>query len=257
MSGSWPRAFLLPLPFLAAAAGACVDGHGPASDAIAGDAVAGGAPADEAYAAARQRMVSEQVEARGVRDARVLEAMRRVPRHAFVPAELRAEAYADHPLPIGHGQTISQPYIVAFMTEALGLRGGEKVLEIGTGSGYQAAVLAEIAGEVFTIEIVEPLARAAEQRLREHGYHNVRVRAGDGYQGWPEAAPFDAVIVTAAPERVPQPLLDQLRPGGRLVIPVGGAWQELILLEKTAQGLRERRLLPVRFVPMTGQAERQ
>lgn len=205
----------------------------------------------------RLRMVAEQVASRGIEDPRVLEAMRRVPRHRFVPESCQDDAYADHPLPIGHGQTISQPYIVAFMTEALRLRGGEKVLEIGTGSGYQAAVLAELGCEVYTMEIVEPLAREAGERLRALGYERVHVRAGDGYRGWPEAAPFDAVIVTAAPDHVPQPLVEQLMPGGRLVLPVGDLWQELVLVEKTADGTVQRDLLPVRFVPMTGKAERR
>jgi protein-L-isoaspartate(D-aspartate) O-methyltransferase len=202
----------------------------------------------------RERMVAEQVAARGVADARVLEALRRVPRHLFVPENVRGEAYGDHPLPIGQGQTISQPYIVGFMTEALGLRGGETVLEIGTGSGYQAAVLSLVARKVFTIEIVEPLAQEARARLATLGYANVDVRAGDGYAGWPEAAPFDAIMVTAAAPRVPEPLKAQLREGGRLVIPVGGDGdtQELLLLVRRGALFEERRLLPVRFVPMTG-----
>jgi protein-L-isoaspartate(D-aspartate) O-methyltransferase len=201
---------------------------------------------------AREAMVAEQIEQRGVRDARTLAAMRKVPRHLFVPPALQAEAYSDHPLPIGHDQTISQPYIVALMTEALGLRGGETVLEVGTGSGYQAAVLAEIAARVFTIEIVAPLAEEARERLKRLGYRNVEVRAGDGYAGWPEKAPFDAVMVTAAAPRVPQPLKQQLKDGGRLVIPVGDESQELVVLTRTGTAYVEDRLLPVRFVPMTG-----
>ena len=197
-------------------------------------------------------MVAAQIEERGVRDPRTLAAMRKVPRHLFVPPHLAHDAYADHPLPIGHGQTISQPYIVAFMTEALGLRGGETVLEIGTGSGYQAAVLAEIAARVYTIEIVAPLAEESRERLARLGYGNVEVRAGDGYQGWPERAPFDAVIVTAAAPRVPEPLKEQLKDGGRLVIPVGDAYQELIVLTRRGTRYAEERVLPVRFVPMTG-----
>ena len=203
-------------------------------------------------ARAREAMVADQIEERGVRDPRTLAAMRKVPRHLFVPPALAREAYADHPLPIGHAQTISQPYIVAFMTEALGLRGGEKVLEVGTGSGYQAAVLAEIAARVYTIEIVAPLAEEARERLARLGYGNVEVRAGDGYQGWPEAAPFDAVIVTAAAPRIPAPLKEQLKDGGRLVIPVGEEYQELIVVTRRGTGYAEKRVLPVRFVPMTG-----
>jgi len=201
---------------------------------------------------AREAMVAEQIEQRGVRDARTLAAMRTVPRHLFVPPALQAEAYADHPLPIGHDQTISQPYIVAFMTEALGLRGGETVLEVGTGSGYQAAVLAEIAARVYTIEIVAPLAEEARERLKRLGYRNVEVRAGDGYAGWPEKAPFDAVMVTAAAPHIPEPLKQQLKDGGRLVIPVGDESQELVVLTRTGTAYVEDRVLPVRFVPMTG-----
>jgi protein-L-isoaspartate(D-aspartate) O-methyltransferase len=201
---------------------------------------------------AREAMVKDQIEARGVRDPRTLAALRKVQRHLFVPPEVAAQAYGDHPLPIGHGQTISQPYIVAFMTEALGLRGGETVLEVGTGSGYQAAVLAEIVARVFTIEIVAPLAEEARERLKRLGYRNVEVRAGDGYLGWPEAAPFDAVIVTAAAPRVPEPLKQQLKDGGRLVIPVGEEYQELMVVTKKGSTYVEDRVLPVRFVPMTG-----
>jgi protein-L-isoaspartate(D-aspartate) O-methyltransferase len=203
-------------------------------------------------ARAREEMVAAQIEARGVRDSRTLAALRKVPRHLFVPPDLAGEAYGDGPLPIGHGQTISQPYIVAFMTEALGLRGGETVLEVGTGSGYQAAVLAEIAARVFTIEIVAPLAEEARERLARLGYGNVEVRAGDGYQGWAEKAPFDAVIVTAASPRVPEPLEQQLKDGGRLVIPVGDEYQELMVVTRRGTAYTESRVLPVRFVPMTG-----
>jgi protein-L-isoaspartate(D-aspartate) O-methyltransferase len=213
----------------------------------AGASLATGPRQDE-----RDAMVSSQIEARGVDDERVLAAMRRVPRHEFVPAEWRSRAYDDRPLTIGWEQTISQPFIVAFMTEALELRGGEKVLEIGTGSGYQAAVLAALGCTVYSIEIVEPLARNADATLRRLGYE-VQVRAGDGYRGWPEAAPFDAIIVTAAPERVPQPLVDQLAVGGRLVLPVGGHEQRLVRLDKTSRGVHRTELLPVRFVPMTGE----
>jgi protein-L-isoaspartate(D-aspartate) O-methyltransferase len=210
-------------------------------------------PQQAAPEGARERMVVEQIEARGVRDARTRAALRKVPRHLFVPPEAEAQAYDDHPLPIGHGQTISQPYIVAFMTEALGLRGGERVLEVGTGSGYQAAVLAEIAAQVYSIEIVEPLAAEAKERLRRLGVSNVEVRAGDGYAGWPEAAPFDAVIVTAAAPRIPEPLKQQLEDGGRLIIPVGEGVQELVVVTRRGANFEERSVLPVRFVPMTGQ----
>lgn len=202
----------------------------------------------------REAMVATQVAARGVRDLKTLAALRKVPRHLFVPPALAAQAYADHPLPIGHEQTISQPYVVAFMTEALVLRGGEKVLEVGTGCGYQAAVLAEIASAVFTIEIVAPLAGEAAERLQRLGHANVRVRAGDGYLGWPEEAPFDAIVVTAAPDHVPQPLVDQLKPGGRMVIPVGreGGIQQLLVIAKDRDGrATTRRTIPVRFVPLT------
>ena len=200
-------------------------------------------------------MVDEQLARRDVHDQRVLEAMRRIPRHLFIPLENRDEAYADNPVPIGFGQTISQPYIVGFMSQILKIKGGEKILEIGTGSGYQAAVLAELGAEVFTIEIIEPLAKEAEVRLQSMGYKNIHVRSGDGYQGWPEHAPYDDVIVTAAPEHIPQPLIDQLAEGGHMIIPVGGMMQELILLEKKPEGLRKTAVLPVRFVPMTGKAQ--
>lgn len=211
------------------------------------------------YAVLRERMVQQDIAARGVSDKLVLQAMRKVERHKFVPAHLRAQAYADHPLPIGEDQTISQPYIVAFMTEQMGLKGGEKVLEIGTGSGYQAAILAEIAKEVYTIEIVPVLGKRAEALLKELGYKNVHVRVGDGYKGWPEYAPFDAVIVTCAPDHIPQPLMDQLKVGGRIIIPVGEQWlgQELVLVTKTEKGIQKKSVLPVRFIPMTGEAERK
>jgi protein-L-isoaspartate(D-aspartate) O-methyltransferase len=218
-----------------------------------GSCAATRAPDD--YAAARARMVQQQLEARGVRDPRVLATMGKVPRHEFVPERYRSQAYDDTPLPIGERQTISQPYIVAFMTEQLQLKGGERVLEVGTGSGYQAAVLAELCRDVYTIEIIDQLATRARERLARLGYRTVHVRSGDGYRGWPEVAPFDAIIVTAAPGHVPQPLIDQLKLGGRMIVPVGEANQELIRLTKTAGGVREERLLPVRFVPMTGEAQ--
>jgi protein-L-isoaspartate(D-aspartate) O-methyltransferase len=214
--------------------------------------------AEDAFGPARQRMVAEQLagSGRGITNLRVLKVMGRVPRHEFVPEGLRASAYDDCPLPIGHGQTISQPFIVAFMTEQLEPKPTDRVLEIGTGSGYQAAVLAELTAQVYTIEIVEDLAQRAEADLKRLGHTNVCVRAGDGYKGWPEAAPFDSIMVTCAPEKVPQPLIEELKDGGRMIIPVGPAWnQELVLLRKRAGKLEQTAVLPVRFVPMTGQAQ--
>jgi len=214
--------------------------------------------AQDPYTQKRYQMVKHQIQWRGIRDTLVLNAMRKVPRHLFVPDYLMPQAYVDSPLPIGEGQTISQPYIVAFMTEALELKGGEKVLEIGTGSGYQAAVLAEIAREVYTIEIVPTLGRRAEELLKKVSYKNVHVKIGDGYRGLPEQAPFDAVIVTAAPGHIPQPLVDQLKKGGRMIIPVGDYYQELILIEKKSDGsIKKKSVLPVRFVPMTGEAQKK
>jgi protein-L-isoaspartate(D-aspartate) O-methyltransferase len=201
-------------------------------------------------------MVQRQLSAPGrdITNARVLAVMGRLPRHEFVPPNQRAQAYDDHPLPIGHEQTISQPFIVAFMTEKLEPKQADKVLEIGTGSGYQAAVLGELVGAVYTIEIVAPLARRAQADLKRLGYTNVFVRAGDGYQGWAEAAPFDAIIVTCAPDHVPEPLVAQLKDGGRMIIPVGsGSSQELYLLRKKQGKIEKEAVLPVRFVPMTGQ----
>lgn len=211
----------------------------------------------DTYTVERERMVSQQIERRGVSDKLVLKAMREVPRHEFVPEDMKPYAYVDDPQPIGEDQTISQPYIVALMTELLELDGGEKVLEIGTGSGYQAAILAEIAGEVYTIEIIESLAKSAEARLQGMGYTNITVKWGDGYQGWEEHAPFDHVIVTAAPDHVPQPLVDQLKVGGRMVIPVGAYYQELKVLTKTEDGVEERSIISVGFVPMTGEAQQK
>lgn len=201
---------------------------------------------------ARDRMVREQIEARGVKDPRVLEAMRAVPRHEFVPPVAEPQAYEDHPLPIGKGQTISQPYIVALMTELLAPQKEDRVLEVGTGSGYQAAVLSGLVKQVYTIELIEELAASARQRLRRLGYKNVEVRRGDGYAGWPEQAPFDKIIVTAAPESVPPALEAQLKPGGRLVIPAGPRFgQELLVVEKDLRGrMKSRSVIPVMFVPM-------
>ena len=212
---------------------------------------------DDPWAGPRARMVEEQIAARGVADRRVLEAMRRVPRHELMPPGVRDQAYEDHPVPIGHDQTISQPYIVAVMTEAARVDPDDRVLEVGTGSGYQAAVLAELGAEVYSIEIVEPLGKAAAADLERLGYGRIHLRIGDGYAGWPEAAPFDAVIVTAAPPSVPEPLVEQLAVGGRLVIPVGetGEVQELRVITRTADGSTTETLFPVLFVPMTGRAQ--
>jgi len=207
------------------------------------------------FAAQRQKMVEQQLKPRGIHDERVLAAMAKVPREEFVPENLRAQSYSDSALPIGHDQTISQPFIVAFMTEQLRPQPTDRVLEIGTGSGYQAAVLAELVKEVYTIEIIEPLAKDASARLARLDYNNGHVKIGDGYQGWPEVAPFDSIIVTCAPDKVPQPLRQQLKEGGRMVIPVGtGLDQQLFLLEKKEGQMAERAILPVRFVPMAGEA---
>jgi protein-L-isoaspartate(D-aspartate) O-methyltransferase len=219
-------------------------------------ALVGFAPAcaqQDGYEAQRREMVQVQIQERGVADSATLAAMSAVPRHEFVSPTWQPLAYTDGPLPIGEGQTISQPYVVALMTERLELRPGEKVLEVGTGSGYQAAVLAEVGARVFTIEIFESLAREAEERLDRLGYEEIDVRHGDGYLGWPEEAPFDAIIVTAAPDAVPQPLVDQLRTGGRMIIPVGpaGDVQELVMLRKQGDGsVQSESVLPVRFVPL-------
>ena len=206
--------------------------------------------------AERRAMVEDQLRQRGVASERVLEAMRRVPRHRFVPDAARAESYQDHPLPIGFGQTISQPYIVGFMTDALRIEPSHRVLEIGTGSGYQAAILGELAREVYTIEIIPALAGRARSLLEELGYRNIHVRAGNGYLGWPEAAPFDRVIVTAAPDEVPPALVTQLAAGGLMAIPVGEAVQELRILRRTPTEMETLATLPVRFVPMTGKPKR-
>ena len=209
--------------------------------------------AADPYQAPRERMVSEQIEARDVRNPAVLRAMRITPRHLFVPDSMRSMAYADQPLPIGAGQTISQPYIVAFMTELLQPGKSHRILEVGTGSGYQAAVLSPLVKQVYTIEIVPELASRSAELLKKLGHSNVVVRRGDGYAGWPEEAPFDGIILTAAPPEIPKALIDQLKPGGRLVAPVGRTVfsQELVLVEKDRNGrVRERSVLPVRFVPM-------
>jgi protein-L-isoaspartate(D-aspartate) O-methyltransferase len=207
------------------------------------------------FAAERQKMVEQQLKPRGIHDERVLAAMAKVPREEFVPENLRAQSYSDAALPIGHDQTISQPFIVGFMTEQLRPQPTDRVLEIGTGSGYQAAILAELVKDIYTIEIIEPLAKDASARLARLDYKNAHVKTGDGFQGWPEVAPFDAIIVTCAPDKVPQPLSQQLKEGGRMIVPVGnGIDQQLFLLEKKDGQIAERAILPVRFVQMAGEA---
>ncbi len=218
-----------------------------------------GHPQDsDIYKARRDQMVKQQIEARGIVDIRVLNALRRVERHLFVPSEFATRAYNDSPLPIGYNQTISQPYIVAYMTEALNLESTDRVLEVGTGSGYQAAVLAEICDTVYTIEIVPELAERARNLLKVLNYDNIRIRTGDGYQGWPEYSPFDAIIVTCSPTHVPEPLVDQLVEGGKMIIPVGEQYnQSLVLLEKRGGRLNRRNVLPVRFVPMVDENQHE
>jgi len=210
-------------------------------------------PIEANFQSMKEEMVETQILTRGIKDEAVLNAMLKVDRHKFVPEEICHLAYSDRPLPIGEGQTISQPYIVALMTELLELKKGEKVLEVGTGSGYQAAILAELAGQVYTIEIIESLARSAEKLLKELGYRSIHVKIGDGYVGWEEFAPYDAIIVTCAPTHVPQPLLDQLKEGGRLVIPVGDYYQELKKITKVKGQMKSQNIIPVVFVPMTGE----
>jgi protein-L-isoaspartate(D-aspartate) O-methyltransferase len=219
--------------------------------------ISSGSPPKDPFLGLREKMVTNQIITRGIKDPRVIEAMRKVPRHLFVPADIGESAYDDRPLPIGEGQTISQPYIVAFMTEALNLSPGDNVLEIGTGSGYQAAILAEIAREVYTIEIRPRLGETARERLNEMGYRNISVKIGDGYKGWPEEVPFDAIIVTCAPDEIPKPLVDQLAEGGRMIIPVGerGGVQELVLLKKEKGTIREKAVMKVLFVPMLRKEE--
>jgi len=213
------------------------------------------ASAGDRYAEKRWEMVESQIIARGIRNTAVIQAMLNVPRHEFVPEESRGEAYDDNPIPVGLGQTVSQPYIVALMTELLNPARGGKMLEVGTGSGYQSAVLAETGCDLYTIEIVESLAERARRILENLGYSNITYKIGDGYQGWEEHAPFDGIIVTAAPGHVPVKLVDQLKIGGRMVIPVGDESQELLLIEKTDTGITKKRITAVRFVPMTGVSE--
>ncbi len=205
---------------------------------------------EKTYTEERESMVTTQIKSRGIKDTNVLEAMKKVPRHVFVPENMRKFAYNDEPLPIGNGQTISQPYIVAYMTEVLQLSVEEKVLEVGTGSGYQAAVLADIAKEVFTVEIIDGLSKNAQEVLQEEGYTNIHFRVGDGSYGWEENAPYDAIMVTAAPSEVPKALQDQLKIGGRMIVPVGDAFQELVLIVREKRRFKKKKLLPVRFVPL-------
>jgi protein-L-isoaspartate(D-aspartate) O-methyltransferase len=206
--------------------------------------------AKKTYTEERESMVTTQIKSRGIKDTNVLEAMEKVPRHVFVPENMRKVAYNDEPLPIGNGQTISQPYIVAYMTEVLQLSIEEKVLEVGTGSGYQAAILAEIAKEVFTVEIIDGLSKNAQEVLQAEGYTNIHFRVGDGSYGWEENAPYDAIMVTAAPPEVPKALQDQLKIGGRMIVPVGDAFQELVLIVREKRRFKKKKLLPVRFVPL-------
>ena len=238
--------YILTLSFFLIFLANCIEGNRVSSLGPKGD-----------FKTMRERMVETQIKARGVKDPRVLSAMLKVERHLFVPKEYQSSAYSDQPLPIGEGQTISQPYIVALMTELLDLKGEEKVLEIGTGSGYQAAILAELAKEVYTIEIIETLANSAKNILTNLGYQNIHVKAGDGYLGWPETAPFDAIIVTCAPDHIPKPLLEQLKEGGRLVVPVGAYSQELKKIVKRSGKIETEDVIPVIFVPMTGEGVKQ
>jgi protein-L-isoaspartate(D-aspartate) O-methyltransferase len=219
--------------------------------------ISNGAPRKNLFSALLDKMLTTQIIARGIKDSRVIEAMRKVPRHLFVPEKMRGSAYDDRPLPIGEGQTISQPYIVAFMSEVLDLSSRDRVLEIGTGSGYQAAILAEIVRQVYTIEIRPGLGETARERLKKMGYRNIFVKIGDGYKGWPEKAPFNAVIVTCAPEKIPRPLIDQLTEGGRMIIPVGEerGIQELILLRKEKGMIIKKAVMSVVFVPMIKEEE--
>ncbi len=245
-------AVLIINPYLLVCNGGCSTNWFPAAQKGQANAL----PPEEAeFTRLRERMVRDQLRARDISDLRVLAAMLKVPRHEFVPADYRHSAYDDGALPLEMGQTISQPYIVAFMTQALDLRGKERVLEIGTGSGYQAAVLAELGAEVYTIEILPHLQEHARAVLGKLGYQSIHFRVGDGYMGWPEYAPFDRIMVTAAPEDVPQPLLDQLSEGGRLIVPLGALSQELVIFEKVKSKIKRRSTIPVRFVPMTGKAQ--
>ncbi|HEY9423064.1 MAG TPA: protein-L-isoaspartate(D-aspartate) O-methyltransferase [Thermoanaerobaculia bacterium] len=218
-------------------------------------ALSGPVPAADGYESMRRTMVEQQVRQRGITNREVLAAMEQVPRHLFVPESLRDKAYSDQPLALGPGRTIYQPYMVALMTHLLDLKRGAKVLEVGTGTGYQAAVLSRVAREVYSIEIVEPVASQARKRLEVMGYNNIEVKNGDGYQGWADKAPFDAILLSAAPPKIPKPLLNQLRVGGKMVAPVGGFFQDLQVITKTADGLEKRTVIPVRLQPMAGQVQ--
>lgn len=213
----------------------------------------GGLPsgAEDLWSAQRRSMV-ERLRQRGITQPEVLAAMEKVPRHLFVPESVRSQAYADEVLSLGSGRTIYEPHVVALMTSLLDLQKGDKVLEVGTGTGYHAAVLARLAREVYSVEIVPPVASQARQRLQALGYHNIEIRVGDGYQGWGEKGPFDAILLSAAPPHIPQPLIDQLRLGGRMVVPVGGLLQDLLVITKTSDGLQKRTVIPVKLAPMTG-----
>ncbi len=256
----WDEAMVRPLLLTIAVAFAAIFAHGCPSGGrekpAGGDAIVIEPTNSHDEAAetsqARQRMVRDQIEARAIEDPAVLAAMRAVPRHLFLPEAAREAAYEDHPVPIGHEQTMSQPFIVALMSELAEVEEGDRVLEVGTGSGYQAAILEEMGARVWSIEIVEPLAKGAAGLLAELGHDRVTVRHGDGYGGWPEEGPFDVIMLTAAPPQIPEPLLEQLAPGGRLVAPVGRHYQELVVVTAGLDGLQGRKILPVRFVPMTG-----
>jgi protein-L-isoaspartate(D-aspartate) O-methyltransferase len=236
--------------------GAMIFSHRDSQHTPIGSGTSAGQEGNDSFASARRSMVEEQLRARDITDQKVLDVMGRVARERFVPEAEKPRAYDDHPLPIGPRQTISQPYIVALMTQLARPAPNDRALEVGVGSGYQTAILAELCNHVYGIEIIESLAKAARERLDSLGYTNVTIRCGDGYQGWREHGPFDVILVTAAPDHVPQPLIDQLAPGGRIVIPVGGMFQDLLLIEKRPDGsIRRHGMAPVQFVPMTGEAE--
>ena len=218
-------------------------------------ALAAPARAGDRFEAQRKAMVEEQIRQRGITKPEVLAAMGQVPRHMFVPEGLQAQAYAHQPIDLGKGRTIYQPYVVALMTSLLDLKSGSKVLEVGTGTGYHAAVLSRIARQVYSIEIVQGVANQAAKRLESMGYPNVEIRVGDGYQGWQEKAPFDAILLSAAPPHIPKPLIDQLKVGGKMVVPVGGFFQDLLVITKTADGIEKRTVIPVRLAPMTGKVQ--